>query len=163
MGKRNLSRRDASPVLLLAAVVMLFVALVWTGRVTPVRGAPDASPVAGSPAASPTAATPVATTPPARGARQSVSTAGKVTIYLTDQGFMPSYVESTNGHPLIITLVNSGTRPHAFRIDALGIAETLAPGETKTITIENPDLGDFTYVSDAPGDEGMQGRLAFYI
>jgi uncharacterized cupredoxin-like copper-binding protein len=155
MEKGYLSRWGVSLTLLLVAVVMLLVVAASTGLVLSVESAPDASPVAGSPAASPAATTP--------GARQSVSTAGKVTIYLTDQGFMPSYVESTNGHPLIITLVNSGTRPHAFRIDALGIAETLAPGETKTITIENPDLGDFTYVSDAPGDEGMQGRLAFYI
>ncbi len=164
MRKGNLDRRGASLALVLAGAVTLFLIAVWTHPLSQVESAPSSSPVAGSPAASPgAAALPAASPLAAGGGRQSVSTAGKVTIHLTDQGFTPSYVESTNGHPLTITLVNSGTRQHAFRIDELGIAESLAPGETKTVTIENPDLGDFTYVSDAPGDEGMEGTLAFYI
>lgn len=122
------------------------------------------SPVAGSPiaAASPCAtrsASPEATTQ----ARQSVSTSGAVTIYLTDQGFAPSYVESTNGHPLTITLINTGSRPHGFTITRFEIDEMVDPGQTKTIVIEKPDLGDFPFTSGAPCDDGMQGVLVFYI
>jgi hypothetical protein len=111
-----------------------------------------ASPVA-SPNASP-AATPVG---------RSVSVANSVTIELSDAGFDPVYVESTNGHDLTITLVNTGTRTHAFRIDRYEIDVILNPGEQKTIVIHSPSLGDFPYYSDAPGDEGMKGMLVFYI
>jgi len=82
---------------------------------------------------------------------------------LTDQGFSPSYVESTNGHPLTITLTNTGSRPHGFTMTRFDIDETVAPGETKTIVIAHPDLGDFPYRSNAPCDDGMHGLLVFYI
>jgi hypothetical protein len=94
---------------------------------------------------------------------QSVSSAGEVTIHLTNSGFVPSYVESTAGHPLTITLVNTGSRPHAFRIDHYTIDVCLLPGASTTVVIDQPDLGDFIYFSDAPGDEGMRGTLTFYI
>jgi uncharacterized cupredoxin-like copper-binding protein len=108
----------------------------------------NASPQA-SPAASPTG--------------RSVSVANSVTIELSDAGFDPVYVESTNGHDLTITLVNTGTRRHAFRIDRYDINVSLNPGEQTTVVIKSPSLGDFPYYSDAPGDEGMKGMLVFYI
>ena len=88
---------------------------------------------------------------------------GAVTIQITDQGFVPSSVQSTNGHDLTITLINTGTRRHSFNLDAYAIAVALAPGESRTVTIRSPDLGDFTYSSDSPGDAGMHGTLTFYI
>jgi uncharacterized cupredoxin-like copper-binding protein len=94
---------------------------------------------------------------------RSVSVAGSVTINLGDTGFDPFYVESTNGHDLTITLVNTGTRRHSFRIDRYEVNVSLNPGEQKTIVIKNPSLGDYPYYSDAPGDEGMKGMLVFYI
>lgn len=120
--------------------------------VTPVPAA--ASPVA--PAASPAA------TPGGQSAGP-VSVAGSVTIRMTDQGFEPNAVEATNGHDLTITLVNSGTRPHNFSVDHYGIDVTLAPGQTKTVTIHAPDLGTYPFYSNAQGDEGMTGELTFYI
>jgi len=110
-----------------------------------------------SPAASPNAS-PVAT-PIGR----SVSVANSVTIKMSDVGFDPVYVESTNGHDLTITVVNTGTRQHTFRIDRYDINVSLNPGEQKTVVIHSPSLGDFPYYSDAPGDEGMKGMLVFYI
>jgi len=110
-----------------------------------------------SPVASPngsSAATPVG---------RSVSVANSVTINLGDAGFDPVYVESTNGHDLTITLVNTGTRQHAFRIDGYEINVLLNPGKQETVVIHSPSLGDFPYYSDAPGDEGMKGMLVFYI
>jgi uncharacterized cupredoxin-like copper-binding protein len=122
----------------------------------PMRDGQSAMIVA-SPAASPNASP--AATPTGR----SVSVANSVTINHGDAGFDPVYVESTNGHDLTITLVNTGTRQHAFRIDRYEINVSLAPGEQKTIVIKSPSLGDFPYYSDAPGDEGMEGNLTFYI
>jgi hypothetical protein len=115
-------------------------------------------------------ATPLATpilspvaSPVASPVGRSVSVARSVTILMHDGWFDPAYVEATNGHDLTITLVNAGARPHAFRIDAYRIDVTLKPGTSTTIEIHDPDLGDFIFYSDAPGDAGMKGQLTFYI
>jgi plastocyanin len=121
------------------------------------RGQSAGTPAAASPVASPQA------TPVASPTGRSVSVANSVTIQMSDGGFDPVYVESTNGHDLTITLVNTGTRAHAFRIDFYEVNVNLAPGEHKTIVIQSPSLGDFPYYSDAPGDTGMKGLLVFYI
>jgi hypothetical protein len=47
---------------------------------------------------------------------------------LTDEGFEPARIQTTNNVDLTITLVNSGTRPHAFVVDDFDIAVELAPG-----------------------------------
>jgi len=119
---------------------------------------PEASP-SSSPVATP-GASPVAT--PMEAGRP-VSVADKVTIRLTDSGFRPDYVQATNGHDLHVTLRNTGSREHDFKIKDLDVDETLAPGEETRLTIESPPLGDFTFTSDAPGDEGFEGTLVFYI
>ena len=137
---------------ILGGLALLLSVSPWTGEPDSAVGAHNASPNA-----SPVAATPSPTGP------QSVSVAGEVTIFLTDQGFSPSYVEATNGHQLTITLVNTGTRPHGFTTDAYQIDVLLDPGESTTVVIPQPDLGDFTFYSDAPGDHGFEGMLTFYI
>ena len=141
-----------------AAVFGVFQRAQWRMprlRARPGIATPGASPVA-TPGATPHAMMPTE-------AHRPASVAGEVTIALTDDGFRPSVVQSTNGHDLKVMLVNSGTRPHAFQIERLDIDITLKPGERRTLTIENPPLGDFTYTSDAPGDEHMEGMLIFYI
>jgi uncharacterized cupredoxin-like copper-binding protein len=92
-----------------------------------------------------------------------LTVAETVTIELTDNGFVPNYVQATSGHDLTVTLVNTGTREHGFAIDHFDVNEVLAPGETKTITIENRQEIDVDYYSSAPCDEGMTGQLTFYI
>lgn len=105
------------------------------------------------------AASPVASPVPPR----IVSATTTVTIRLTDGGFDPSIVQSTNGHGLTITLVNTGTRPHGFRIDAYQIGIRLDPGETATVNIPRLELGNYPILSDVPGDEWMQGSLLIFI
>ena len=139
--------------LLAGAVAILVVCGVAFGQMHDGRSAMVVASPAASPNASP-AATPVG---------RSISVANSVTIELGDAGFDPVHVEATNGHDLTITLVNTGTRQHSFRIDRYDINVSLAPGEQKTIVIKSPSLGDFPYYSDAPGDEGMEGNLTFYI
>ena len=152
---------------LTATVVMVLLGVVtWNGTGIAYRegSTPAVQGDSASPVATPHGATPVASTPRAASvAGGSVSVAGAVTIELTDAGFSPDQVQSTNGHDLALTLVNTGTRPHGFRIDRLGIDELLQPGETTTIQIIQPGLGDYTFYSDAPGDESTQGELVFYI
>ena len=46
----------------------------------------------------------------------------------------------------------------------LGVDVMLDPGQTKTVVIHpSAGEGDFTYVSTAPGGDGMTGTLTFYI
>lgn len=92
-----------------------------------------------------------------------MSVTNEVTIRLTDAGFDPGIVQSTNGHDLDIHLVNTGSRTHGFQIRELHIDETLDAGERTTVTVKRPPLGEFPFVSDAPGDEGMSGLIVFYI
>jgi hypothetical protein len=119
--------------------------------------------------ASPIAATPQPTqlplyTPiPVNEARNVV---GRLTIQLTDRGFIPSRFEQAINQPIDFTLVNTGTRRHTFTIDELDVDVTLEPGETKTITIPSPRrLGHYTYYSDTPEDRalGMTGTMAIFI
>jgi hypothetical protein len=140
------------------AYLVLFIAVITAGLFA--LNAHEQSlgtPAAASPVASPQA------TPIASPAGRSVSVAKSVTIQMNDGGFDPVYVESTNGHDLTITLVNAGTRAHAFRIDFYKISVNLSPGEHKTIVIRSPSLGDFPYYSDAPGDTALKGLLVCYI
>jgi plastocyanin len=143
--------RNRVYLLLFAAVIAAGLVALHADSQSVSAPAAAASPVA-SPQASPIAS-PVG---------RSVSVASSVTIQMNDSGFDPVYVESTNGHDLTITLVNAGTRAHAFRIDFYNVNVNLAPGERKTIVIQSPSLGDFPYYSDAPGDSGMKGLLVFY-
>lgn len=155
-----MGRRERKAVVNLGTgLIVLFLACLAVmgaaqGNRTMVGAARGASPVA-TPRSSPVqVATPAA---------RIVSVAGSVTIELTDGGFSPSTVQATNGHDLVVTLVNTGSRRHAFQIARLKVNVSLTPGERRTIIIKTPPLGEFTYTSDAPGDEHITGTLVFYI
>ena len=135
------------------AVVIGVAMLAWSGLASTARETPPASPIS-SPVASPQ----IFPTP------RSASVTNTVTVNLTDHGFDPIYIQSTNGHDLTITLINTGTRRHGFNLDEFGVHETLGPGQQTVVVIRAPqELGDFRYYSDAPGDEGYEGELTFYI
>jgi plastocyanin len=147
----------------LTAALMLSIAVALVGGLRSESAGmvtPGASPVS-SPSASPISS-PVAS-PVSSPVGRSISVAEAVTIQLQDGWFDPAHIAATNGHDLTITLINAGSRQHAFRIDQYQVNVSLAPGETQTIVIHQPTLGDFTYYSDAAGDEGMEGKLTFYI
>jgi len=70
---------------------------------------------------------------------------GRVTIELTDRGFIPSRFENAINQPIVVTLNNTGTRRHTFTIDELDVDVALEPAETRTITMQSPRrLGHFT-------------------
>jgi hypothetical protein len=126
-------------------------------------GEDDGATPAASPAASP-AATPAC--PASASPGRVVAVPNEVTIRLTDQGFDPAVIQATSGHDLTVTLLNVGTRPHSFVLASFGIDVELAPGESESFTITPGDRGDavsYTFVSDTPGDECMEGMLVFYV
>ena len=117
----------------------------------------------GTPAATPGATPlPLYTPIPASAARNVV---GRVTIELTDRGFIPSRFEDAINQEIVATLVNTGTRPHNFSIDELDVDVDVAPGETTTLTIDPRRLGEYTYYSDTPEDRalGMRGTMTIFI
>lgn len=149
------------PRLMFALVLTFALVLGFISRGTAQETTPAAvaTPLA-SPAASPMATPHISDT---TSADHTVAVAGKVTIELTDEGFNPPGVQATTGNAVEITLINTGTRTHAFQIEDLDIDVTLEPGERREVTITTPPFGTFYYTSDAPGDENMRGELIFYI
>jgi plastocyanin len=144
-----------------AVVIVISVALSAALMARAAPGSNQATP-SPSPAASPS---PIASpNPVSMAGHGSATVSHDVTIELTDGGFVPNYIQSTSGHDLNVTLVNTGTRRHGFTIEQLDIDVMLDPGQTKTVVVHpSAGEGDFTYVSTAPGDDGMTGTLTFYI
>jgi hypothetical protein len=96
----------------------------------------------------------------------ALNVVGRVTIELTDRGFIPSRFENAINQEIHFTLINSGTRPHTFTIDALDVDVALAPGERNTLTIPSPRrLGQYIYYSDTALDRelGMTGIMTIFI
>jgi plastocyanin len=129
------------------------------------NGLTPATPTLATPAGmgTPVASAPAPAAPPATSG--PVYTTGPVTIWLTDDGYIPDRVLSAEGHDLTVTLINSGSRPHSFTIDQLNIDAQLAPGETKTVQLNDVVIGEYTYYSDLPADKamGMMGHLSIFI
>jgi hypothetical protein len=149
----DLARRIA---VVTALVVTFGAALMATAAPGSDRATPGPSPAASpSPFASPS--------PVSLAGHGSATVSHDVTIQLTDRGFVPNYIQSTSGHDLNVTLVNTGIRRHGFTIDQLDIDITLDPGQTRTVVVHPAGLDDYTYLSTAPGDDGMTGTLTFYI
>src|SRR4051794_9574725 len=110
---------------LTAIAVIAVTGLGWIGSPLNAQSSPVASPGA-SPAASPEGTPlPLYTPIPPSEARNAV---GRVQIELTDRGFIPSRFESAINQDIVITLVNTGTRPHSFTIDELKVDELIPPG-----------------------------------
>jgi hypothetical protein len=124
---------------------------------------PAPIPATPTPIGTPVASAPAPAAPPATSG--PVYTTGPVTIWLTDDGFIPDRVLSAVGHNLTVTLINSGSRPHSFTIDRLNIDAQLAPGDTKTVHLDGVVIGEYTYYSDFPTDKalGMTGHLSIFI
>jgi hypothetical protein len=145
--------------LLLAVVAALGAGGLVVGGAAPVFEV--ATPGAATPEATPLP--PLYTPIPPSAARNII---GRVTVELTDRGFIPSRFETAINQEITFTLVNTGTRPHTFTIDELGVDVALAPGETKMLTIPSPRrLGQYTYYSDTTTDRtlGMTGIMTIFI
>ena len=166
-------RTPLGAVVAAAVLIMALVLGLGWGQWIPVastrgEGTPGAE-ATPSRSASPSAATPQSTqlplyTPiPVSEARNVV---GRVTIELTDRGFIPSRFEQAINQPITFTLVNTGTRRHNFSIDELDVDVDVDPGQTKTLTIPSPRrLKHYIYYSDTPEDRalGMTGTMTIFI
>ncbi len=166
-GRRRMILTGAS----LLAGLGLLVGMAGMGRAMGESASPvrlpghDGTPVASPPAvASPGATQPPLFTPiPVQAA---INVVGKLRVEMTDRGFIPSRFECAVNEDIAVTLHNTGTRPHSFSIDELDVDVTVAPGQTKSFTIESPNrLGHYLYYSNTPEDRalGMVGTMTIFI
>ncbi len=129
---------------------------------------------AGTPAGSPVASPPAAVSSPVThpplytpiAIQEGINVVGKLNMELTDRGFIPSRFECAVNEDIVVTLRNTGTRPHSLSIDELDVDVTVAPGTTTTFTIESPNrLGHYLYYSNTPEDRalGMVGTMTIFI
>ncbi|HYH12137.1 MAG TPA: cupredoxin domain-containing protein [Thermomicrobiales bacterium] len=138
--------------LLVAACLVIAATGAYASHVTQ-EGSPVASPAA-SPAASPVAAD--------LGPSTQIIV-GEITVSITDEAIIPVHFESAVGRDVTIHVVNEGTRPHNFSIEEFDIDIDLEPGESATLEIEAPRLGNYRYYSDLPEDEGLEGTMTVFI
>jgi Cupredoxin-like domain len=149
----------------LAVAVLFAVALLGGFRARSNARQDGGSPVA-SPAGSPSpVGTPLPLFTPIA-ASEARNVVGRVTIELTDRGFIPSRFENAVNSDIEITLVNTGTRPHSFTIDELDVDVMVQPGERTTFTLESPPrLKQYIYYSNTPEDKalGMKGTMTIFM
>ena len=93
-----------------------------------------------------------------------VQDSGSPWVFLIDGEVNPTLTAKSGATTIEFVFINDGITVHDFTIDELGITavDTLVdPGETKTITVEVQNPGEFAYYCSQPGhrDLGMQGKL----
>lgn len=80
---------------------------------------------------------------------------GSIKLSMDDSGFSPKSLDVASSSNLVAEITNKGVNPHSFVIDDLGIdSGAIAPGQTKTIALENLSAGKgtYTYYSNVGGD-----------
>ncbi len=95
-----------------------------------------------------------------------VGVPNRVTIELTDSGFDPAIVQSTDNTTFDLTLENTGTQPHSFVLEDFDLRVELAPGESESFVLTPKDRGgadDHYFHGDLPGEECFRGKLVLYI
>lgn len=95
-----------------------------------------------------------------------VAVPNRVTIELTDSGFDPAIIQSTDNTTFDLTLVNTGTQPHSFVMEDFDLRVELAPGESESFVLTPVDRGgadDHYFRGELPGEECFRGKLVLYI
>lgn len=101
-----------------------------------------------------------------RGASTGPS-ARSAAIVLEDLRFTPNRLDAKVGVPLTVRLTNRGTERHDLDFPSLhmpglgGVESILAPGETRTMTLEFDQPGTHTFICTLPGHAaaGMTGAV----
>lgn len=76
--------------------------------------------------------------------------------------FTPNTIEVNQGDMVSVTLRNTDTMPHDFKIDELGVTTSiLQPGESQTITFTADTVGEFEFYCSVGNHRamGMVGTL----
>ncbi len=85
-------------------------------------------------------------------------------IEMTDWAFEPGVIEVEPG-PVTLTLINRGELPHGIYLSEFKVNEPVAAGETKVITFQANETGEFQFMCNEPlcgtvaQHAGMMGKL----
>jgi nitrite reductase (NO-forming) len=149
--------------LLVAALAVTALVLIAVFGAAALGGtAQDATPTASSSAAA-------GTTPNSAATKGATTLAGtRVEVGMYDISFTPNLLTIPADAPVTIVVVNHGVTAHNFSLTGhknpgvgnLAISVDVAPGETKTVTVNAP-AGAYYFYCDVPGHEqaGMFGDL----
>ena len=85
----------------------------------------------------------------------------EVELELDDYYFKPTFLKASPGATVHVELENDGDDPHTFTIDALGIDQEVAPGESASVDVTLPEEGAVRFYCRFHGGEGMQGAFFF--
>lgn len=99
--------------------------------------------------------------------RTSAASSGSAEIVLDDMRFTPNQLDAKVGVPVTVRLTNRGTERHDLNFPSLhmpgleGVESILAPGETRTITLQFDEPGSHTFICSLPGHAaaGMTGAV----
>ena len=94
--------------------------------------------------------------------KQLAGQTGIVQMAVTDQGFEPRVLTAPIGGAVKVHLRNAGSQPHNFVLPRFGIVTSnLTPGSENYIEFTASQKGEWTFFSDAPGQEepGLAGTL----
>jgi uncharacterized cupredoxin-like copper-binding protein len=108
----------------------------------------------------PASAAPAQTPAPSADNAGDSATSDQFTVESHDIFFQPTEIEIPANQDVKILLPNLGVSAHDFSIDALGINQAIAPGETAEVTI-NAAPGTYEFYCSVPGhkEAGMVGTL----
>jgi plastocyanin len=85
----------------------------------------------------------------------------EVVMELDDYYFGPTFLEAAPGATVHVELENESDDTHTFTIDALGLDQEVAPGESATVDVTLPDEGATRFYCRFHHDQGMQGAFFF--
>jgi uncharacterized cupredoxin-like copper-binding protein len=101
------------------------------------------------------------------GRGSTATSSGAAAIVLEEMRFTPNRLDAKVGVPLSVRLTNQGTQQHDINFPSLhmpgleGVESILAPGETRTITLEFDQPGTHTFICTLPNhaSSGMTGAV----
>lgn len=84
-----------------------------------------------------------------------------IEITMVEYRFDPAVVAVKPGESVRFRLINRGSLEHEFESHELKLAEVIVqPGETREVAWSAPATpGEFTFLCDIPGHEGMEGKI----
>jgi plastocyanin len=85
----------------------------------------------------------------------------EVELEMDDYYFEPTFLKAAPGATVHVELENEGDDGHTFTIDALGIDQEVAPGESATVDVTLPQEGAVRFYCRFHGGQGMQGAFFF--
>lgn len=85
----------------------------------------------------------------------------EVEMELDDYYFGPTYLRATPGATVHLELENEGDDTHTFTLDALGIDQDVAAGDSGAVDVTLPESGAVVFYCRFHRDRGMQGAFFF--